>query len=424
MMRQRTSQNFFNRCEWLSLIFLTLCFFVMPLSVSATTIAYLAAFFFLLISNDWRARWGRIKSNKAAISFWVLAVLFVIGLLYTTSTRYLAWQDFHKRHWLWMTPFFMMIIRDDRWRERMVNTFLYVMLIILGFSYLKFFKLDLADWVPITPQGGVSIFMNHIIQSFAMSIAGFVCGYRLLFHHKHRVLYGVLFTLIAINVLFMSIGRTGYIIFLLLVIYLSLIRFGWRGVLSAVAISAAAFMLVFSVSTNFRYRINEVYVHTTQYQKLEHATSVGQRIQMWHIAEKMIRKRPWFGYGTGGIRTALPTVVPEKERNWSNQTINYVESIYLNFLLQFGVFGLLVLLGVLITQIRVTFQLPQTYKHLMQAVLIALLCGGMINQFMASFPIAHLYSLFAALCFSALNDLPTHHLHLNRECAETIHHLN
>jgi hypothetical protein len=39
----------------------------------------------------------------------------------------------------------------------------------------------------------------------------------------------------------------------------------------------------------------------------------------------------------------------------------------------------------------------------MQAVLIAVLFGGLFNGFLVSFPISHFYALFSALCFSALS---------------------
>jgi O-antigen ligase len=178
------------------------------------------------------------------------------------------------------------------------------------------------------------------------------------------------------------------------------IRFGWKGIVIASVSSVVLISIAFFASFGFHSRIKSVYQEYQHYDQIHHQTSVGQRIEMYDIAKRMIHERPWFGYGTGGIRTALPSVVPEKNRPL-NPSIDYVESIYLDFLLEFGVFGFVILLIVLVVQISVSFQLPQCYRALMQAVLIALLFGGVFNAFLVSFPIAHFYALFSAVCFSA-----------------------
>jgi len=82
--------------------------------------------------------------------------------------------------------------------------------------------------------------------------------------------------------------------------------------------------------------------------------------------------------------------------------LDYVENIYLNFLLEFGIFGLLVLIVAIGMQIKTSFALPSQHRYLFQAVLIAILFGGCFNSFFVSFIPAHLYALFSALCLSAL----------------------
>src|SRR3990167_5056970 len=85
-----------SRFQWLALFFLTLCFFVSTISVSATTVIYLCAFGCVLLSGDWHARWQRIKTNPSALSFWLLFALFIIGIFYSTSTAHLIWRDINK----------------------------------------------------------------------------------------------------------------------------------------------------------------------------------------------------------------------------------------------------------------------------------------------------------------------------------------
>ncbi len=407
-MNEHLCARFTHRFEWLALSFLTLCFFVSPISVTLTTITYLLAFLFtvlfLLFAQDWQERWGLLKQNKAALSFWVLLALFFIGLTYTTSPMHLALQDLHKRHWTLITPFFIIIIVDARWRMRMINAFLMAMVLTLLLSDLKWFHIYRFHFPGQVNINGAGAFFHHIVQNFAMSIAAFMCGYRALFERlskKTRAFYSVIFALMAINIIFMSLGRTGYIIFLLLVLYLALIRFKYKGLLIAVACGILLMSLAYMTSNDFRSRTQAMIVNYEHSGTATKVNDINQRVEMYHIAKKMIMARPWFGYGTGGIRTAEQKMIPQVERVFNPQ-LDYVESIYVNFMLEFGILGFVVLMGVLMTQIIVSFQLPQTERHLMQAVLIALLVGGLFNSFMVSFTISHFYSLFSAVCFSAL----------------------
>lgn len=391
-----------QRSEWLALFFLTACFFVSQISVSLTTITYLGAFFLTLISGQWLQQWERIKKNKAALSFWLLFLLFIIGIFYSTSPAHQIFRDVQKRHWMLMTPILMCVIRDDRWRQRMVNAFLWVMIITLFLGFAKwFFNFDLLRMIgKVGIEDRINPFMNHIVQSVAMSIAAFICAYRFLFVKKNRIVYAILFVLMSLNVMYFSTGRTGYGLFCLMLCYVGVIRFGWKGIIYAALIGVIMLGSSYFISSNFRQRTQEMVQHYRHYDQLKKSTSIGQRVEMTHIAKKMIAQRPWFGYGTGGIRTQLPIVIPENERVF-NPSMDYVESIYLNFMLEFGVFGLIVLIIAIGMQIKTTFALSHEYRCLMQVVLISVLFGGFFNMFFVSFPVSHLYALFAALCFSA-----------------------
>lgn len=391
--------TFQKRCEWLALFFLTTCFFVSQISISLTTITYLSAFLLLILSGQWRSRFNNIKNNKAALSFWLMLIIFIVGIFYSASPPHRIFHEMQKNHWLFITPFLISAINDTRWRERMINTFLCVMIVTLAIGYgMWFFN---HGFIPIDAGGDrVNPFMGRIVQGFSMNVAAFICAYRFLFQKKHRFFYLAIFLLMGINLLYLNLGRTGYGLFFLILCYLGLMRFGWRGMLSAILISVTTIGALYFISPNFHTRIQKIYDHTVHYDQLKISTSIGQRVEMLHIAKKMIAKHPWFGYGAGGIRAPTQQMIPAQERVF-NPSMDYVESIYINFLLEFGVAGLLVFLGAMVMQIRETFKLPHEYRCFMQVVLMAFLFGGLFNMFFFSFPITHLYSLFAAVCFSS-----------------------
>lgn len=396
-----------DKSKWITYFLLTSCFFVTEVSVSVTSVVYVLAFLAVLFTGHWREKYHRVLNNQGALSFLLLFILYIIGMTYTTSTTHLMLHDLSKNHWLLMTPFFIAFITEEKWRERMMTVFLSVMVITLVLSYLKyFFHVSWIEGIDFHRHSeSADVFQDHIIQSFSMSIAAFICGYRVLFKKElssiMRLFYAFIFILMILNVVCMSHGRTGYASILLLIGYLSWIRFGWQGIFLGAMICMLLVGSAFLLSSGFQERTKAAYLHYESYGHTQHVTSIGQRLEMYHIAEKMIKARPWFGYGTGGIRTALPAVVPANERIF-NPSIDYVESIYLNYLLQFGVFGFSVLLIALGMQIRTSFLLAAPYRHLMQAVFILVFVGGLFNGYFVSFTIAHYYALFSALCFSVL----------------------
>lgn len=395
-------------CESLALWFITAAFFATYLSVSLTTITFLSAFLLILISGNWRERFTYISGNIPALSLWAIFSLFIIGIFYATSTHDLVMHDVRTNIWLFIIPFFMMILKEEMWRQRMMNAFLAIMIITVFISLLKgVFHLDPLShihFIKIPDKKG--FVFDHIKQSYAMNISAFICAYRFLFQQKNKLAYAVLFTLMAIDIVFVSAGRTGYGLFFVLLLYLGFVRFGWRGMLLTLVISILILTTAFFTSSAFHDRSKSFYENIIHYQKMyqHHQTSsTGQRIEMITVAKIMIQKRPWFGYGTGGIRTAMQTVVPMKDRILLlTPTIDSVESIYLNFWLKFGLFGLSIFLIATALQIKASFQLPQAYRHLVQAVLLMTLSGGFVCSYFQSFQIKHLYGLFLALCFSTL----------------------
>src|SRR3989338_3838181 len=130
----------------------------------------------------------------------------------------------------------------------------------------------------------------------------------------------------------------------------------------------------FSISREFNDSTYDTLLHNISHQWC------CQRIEMYHIAKTMIAKRPWFGYGTGGINTEMQKIIPAKDRVL-NSRMNFVESIYLNFLLEFGVVGFAVLLIAIAFQIQQSFLLTHEYRSLIHIVLINVFIGGLINKF-------------------------------------------
>lgn len=410
------------KCNQIAMYALTAAFFVVMFSVSLTTICYLSATLFVLLSGNWRERFQFIRDSDtfASVSYWVIFSLFIIGIFYSIAPQKEIIHELRSQSWLLITPFLIMGLTEECWRQRIVNAFLSIMIITLIVSFLKvFIDIHPIQWIHfVRDPNHQGLYWDHITQSFAMNIAAFICAYRYFFEKKSRLFYAAVFILMAIDIIFISKGRTGYGLFFLLLAYLSMVRFGWKGSIVAASISILLIVTAFFISPNFNTRIKAIYEHTAHYEQmhqLHEATSVGTRIEMLNIAKMLIIKRPWFGYGTGGIETAIKEFVPPQDRTLEIPNISSVESIYLNFWLEFGLFGLIVFLAMTAVQIKASFHLPQPYRYLMHVVLISTLFGGLFCSFFNNITIKHVYALFVVLCLSALNSTSSEQKTLTKE---------
>ena len=390
------------KCEWIALWLITFSVFAIIFSNSFHTITYFGALLFILISSNWRERFSIAAQNPIVISFWLFALLIIVGVFYSTSTPHHIIEYLRMRLWLIIIPFFIMVLREDKWRNRMINAFLIAALITLIMSFFKALThTDPLNWLHIKHHPRkIDFIRDHTSQSYAMNIAAFICAYRALFEKKHPFLYWTVFILMAFELIFLNSARTGFGLFFALLIYLSFVRFRWRGITVAALLVALLAGTAFFLPTAFQARIKSSYEQTVHYQEINQATPTTIRIDMLNIAKIMIQKSPWFGYGTGGIATAMQTVVPLQDRQFA-PTEDGVESIYLNMLLDYGIVGFVFFLFFLATQIKISFQLPQPYRYLSHVVLIATLLGGFFSSFFNTFSIYHLYALLVALCFSA-----------------------
>lgn len=350
-----------TNCEWLALLSLTLCFFTIVFSIFLTTFCFCFSMLLILISGNWQERFKIIFTNFAALSFWIMGIFFIIALFYFNAHAPSLWKGFYYQEWLLFTPFFIAIIKENKWRHRMMNVFLWVMLFLLLLSFLKsVVHFDLLAFINVPPSQQLFFSWDTINHTYFMNIAAYIFAYRCLFKNKMKFFYAVLFCFMAVDILFISKSMVGYGIFFSLFIYTGIMRFGWKGMLLTFIIAISTISAAYYFSPMMRSNLK------TSYSNLIHHTQ-------------------------SSLSTEKPTSI-----SIIKSMVNQGQSVAIIFVMM----GLLIAIWVII-QIRISFGLPHEYLYLIHVVLIATLLGGIFWTFFNSFQINHLYALFAALCFSA-----------------------
>ncbi len=377
--------------------------FVLPISTSGTLILFLLTTLLILLSGHWKKKFHLIRSNPMTFYFFSFFALYLIGITYSIGTDYDIKQILLKFNWLLLSPLWLPLWAEDRWRQRALNAFLITMSVTLILSYIKYFH-----WIESTTfwhslnarlSDNTTVFKDYIIQSFLMSLAAMLFLYR--FMQKKQLGYGILFVLALFNILLVSQSRTGYIIFTLLLAYtlFSQLTLKKAGIIFGTSVVIMTSLLIILPNT-MQQRVDHAIYDLHQWEKGHEKTSLGYRMAWQLHALELFKQRPLFGYGTGSIKTAYAHL-PQQE-TWQTGIVNNTSNEYLNIAVQFGSAGLLLFLGLLILQWRYSFYLPKEYGLLIQTMLIALSIGNFANSWLMDFTQGYYYALMMGVAFGAL----------------------
>jgi O-antigen ligase len=216
---------------------------------------------------------------------------------------------------------------------------------------------------------------------------------------RWRIAYLALATLCAHNILFVVIGRTGYLVLGLLLIYfvMTSVR-GWRGPLAAVLLVTALATATYFTSESFRIRVDEIATDFEQWKPGAHdATSVGQRIEYYRTTLDIIADHPWLGVGTGGFARAFA----EKIRGTPAMATINPHNDYLLIGAQAGVPGMLFLLLLYGVTWRFAGTLGSRFdRDLLRGVVITMAVGGLFNSLLMDHTEGFLFAWFIALLCS------------------------
>jgi len=264
-------------------------------------------------------------------------------------------------------------------------------MIMLVMSYVKYFSsFNISEGFT-----QASVFKNHIQANFLMAITAYFVLLLSLEFPKYRWLAGIIFVLMAYNILFMSIGRSGYVVFAVLMPLFLWQAYRWKGLAVAVLSLAVLSFAVYEYSHTFRDRVDLAGSEVQQYYEGHNKTSVGMRMAFAKNSIVLIKKHPVLGTATGSFKYEYAKLNPViKTVNPHNE--------YLNISVQFGVVGLFLLLFLFFTIWRSSFSLPKSYQYMAQGILLAIAVGSLANSWIMDTTEGHFFAFFMALAFAQL----------------------
>jgi O-antigen ligase len=197
--------------------------------------------------------------------------------------------------------------------------------------------------------------------------------------------------LIAANLLFVTKGRSGQVAFAIVAITLALRLLKGRARWLLLLGLSAALAAVAASSPVIRAQFGKGWQEIRSVEQSPHITSMGMRMVIWRTAIEVGKARPWFGYGTGGLREAYAAKTATMNSGWRAVPVEDTHNQYLFVWVEAGVLGVLALLAFLAAAAWQPAVWP--WKPVALALLLAWSASSLFSSHFQTFNEGHLIML-------------------------------
>jgi O-antigen ligase len=200
-------------------------------------------------------------------------------------------------------------------------------------------------------------------------------------------------------------GRTGYLVLVLLTLYLGYVCRRFTGLVVAALFAGAVFTTAFVLPSTLHERTELAVEEFHQAQpKVASQTSVGRRLEFYRNSLAIIRDHPWIGVGTGGFPYAYEKQIAGTDmaptRNLHNE--------YLNIMVQLGIIGFAVLLALFWVPWQAAPLLPTWQEtQLVRGLVLTIAAGCIFNSLLIDHTERLLFSWGLGVLFAGLQSRPT-----------------
>ncbi len=383
-------KNLSTLLDQVTCYFLLLTGFFVPLSITATDICMATTAILGILSGRFFHEFDSIKRNAIVwCAVWIV-VLVVLSMLWSIAGWHARLSALHKYGKLLYIPFLLAVCTDPKWRERTVVAFLVGVLIIVVLSYLKAWT---GLHVGRNPNPAF-IFYTHIETGFLVAFASYLLALTAWKKPRWRVPCLILLVIFTYQEFFINDGRTGWVAYLILILLFAIQWGGWKGLFAGIAVAVLLSGAFYYTSPTLKPILEKSRREITLYYQGQQQTSLGYRLSFNSLGWRLVKKRPWLGYGAGSFAAASKELggVP----GW--KVIQTPHNEYLLVTVEFGLVGLLSLLTLFGSQWAASFRLGET-KYFAQGLVLVFMVSAFYNAFLYSSVSGHFFVLFTSLFF-------------------------
>lgn len=378
--------------------------FSIPISTALDNILLAVLLLAWLFGAGHGGKLRMIQDNPVAVAALLLFLYMLAGCFYGDGTTTQGLHYLGKYSDLFLIALLVPLFATERARQFAMLGFMLAMFVTLLLSYFIYLSGGAFAGVFSGSPGNPFVFKNYLTQNIFMAFFSFQCLVLARAANSRSVRGGLFLcaALAAYNVLFMSYGRTGYLVLGVLFAYFLLSLFRWKGAIVLTLLIGGLFGAAYFGSGGFTERVRLATHEFTSWQPGKAVTemsSVGLRMEFYWNSLAIIADRPLMGVGMGGFEKAYGEKIHGTGMRLSNNPHN-------QFLLlgaQLGVLGLLLLFYLFWVHWRSAKNLPTLWEHhLARGAVLTIVCGSVVNSLLLDHAEGLFYAWITGVLFAGL----------------------
>ncbi len=322
-----------------------------------------------------------------------------VGLTYTDAPMDWALRSIYsERKILYVLPL-TLVFAQEAPRRRFLIAFVAVCGVALVLSSLL-----AVQWTQkLVAHDPTKVLHSHATQSMAFAMS---CFAALWFSTqaataRSRFLWLALSAAFMLNVLAVTVGRSGYVAFLVFVVVAFAARRGARGVVIGVVAAGLVGLLAFYGSSSVQKRVLMGVHEARDYQSAPDETSLGRRLLLYTVTADLIRERPVLGGGTGSFMHRFSSTVSSRYQDWKARPFDDPHNQYLFCWVENGIIGLATFLFMLWT-LYSNCDRRHAYGLMATGCLLAWCATSLFSGHFRTFPEGHLIAFVLGILMAPL----------------------
>lgn len=373
-----------------------------PISPALTNLLCPLALLLVVAEGQYLQRGQWLRRQSIVVVALLLFGVILVGMLKTPVSFLEAGRMLDKYRELLYIPLFLLMFRDATTRRWGLSAFLAAMGITLFLSYL----MAITGWHlgKSTVESPFIVFKNYITQGLLMSLAAYCWAVQFLQkNHTHwRWLPGLACFLAVYNIVFMSLGRTGYVVLVSLILLLLYQLYQWRGFWIGVVVMAILSPLVYMTSAVVKQRMDKVSSGLQDYEQGK-LTSIPMRISFLKNSLVLVSQHPLLGAGTGSFAYEYKKLAEPQQ---TTLTVN-PHNEYLMIAVQWGLLGASLFVYLLYQLWQTSHSLSPPATKMAQGLVVMMGVGCLFNSLLLDSTEGHLFAYLVGVFWGELFNTPT-----------------
>jgi len=370
--------------------------FAIPISAALTNILSPLILLLILAEGRFQQKFNTLRLHPVGVLAVLLFTVMLLGLFYTPVSFSEAGRMLDKYREFLYIPLFILVFRDRQTRQLGFYAFIGAMTLTLFLSYL----MAITGWHigKGTPEAPF-IFKTYITQSVFMALAAYFLAVRCWFDlHRWRWLLVIWVLLAVYNILFMSDGRTGYLVLFFLIFLFFYQVYRAKGILIGSLVLLVLSVLAYTYSDALRHRVDNLVESVQNYQPGETSNSAKLRLEFLNNSLALIAEKPVFGHGTGSFSYKYKELAERQSLKSSTNP----HSEYLMIGVQWGLMGVGVFIVLLFMMWKTSHYLDRNDRLMAQGLVVTIAVGCLVNSFWLDHTEGHVFAYLIGVFYGGL----------------------